>query len=181
MFLFSCLYSGSVLAQDSVGDVVSSSDFGYKEEILGGKVTSVLEENNVKNSDDGDTHPYQKLLISVTKGSIRDGGIVVENGNIESVNIPKYKVGDKVLVSYSKDFEGNDVFYITDFIRWISLLVLFLVFVVLTVAIAKVRGFLSILGMGASFLVIFLILLSRILSGEVPVTTLIASLVVDEI
>ena len=183
MFVSFCLLllsgSSSVFAQNNTDNPDELTNSEYKEEILEGKIVRVLEEKNILSQGSENEYLYQELSVLVTKGSLDEKEIVVESGNIESVNTPKYKVGDKVLVSYSKDFEGNDVFYITDFIRRTPLLVLFLIFVVLTVAIAKVRGFLSILGMGASFLVIFLIVLPRILSGADPVeTAILASMII---
>ncbi|RJR24314.1 YibE/F family protein [Candidatus Microgenomates bacterium] len=50
-----------------------------------------------------------------------------------------------------------------------SLLLLFCLFLVLVVSIAGIRGFMSVLGMGFSFLVIFLFVLPRISSGANPV------------
>jgi uncharacterized membrane protein len=130
---------------------------GHIEESLEAKVTQVLVEKT------------QKLRLLVTKGSLKDREIEIESGNIPSVNLPKYKIGDKVIVSYSKDFDGNDFFYITDFVRRDSLVWLFLIFIVVTVTIARWRGLLSLLGMGLSFLVIFLLILPRILAGDNPV------------
>lgn len=74
---------------------------------------------------------YQKLELLVTKGSLKDKKITIENGNIPVANNQKYKIDDKVIVTFSKDFEGNDYFYITDYIRrdslvWSSLLLSFL-------------------------------------------------------
>jgi len=175
LVLVSVYFSGQVLAQDIELD---KNELGqesvldeHKEESLEGRVIQVLEEKQVVLVDGEDEQLYQKLKILVTKGSLGGDKIVVENGSLPSVNIPSYKVGDRVIISYSKDIEGNDVFYITDFIRRQSLLWLFLIFIVLTVAIAKWRGFLSLVGMGISFLVIFFLVLPQILSGANPVET----------
>ncbi len=159
--LFSLFFTSVVLAQEDV----------HKEETLEGKIIQILDEKKVITEGGKDPQLYQKLKILITKGSLKDGEITIENGNVPSVNIPKYKVGDKVIISFSKDLEGNDTFYITDFIRRGSLLWLFLIFMVSTVAIAKWRGFLSLLGMGVSFLIIFTLILPRILGGSDPVET----------
>lgn len=141
------------------------------EESLEGKIVQILDEKKIATDDKGATQLYQKLKILVTKGSMTDSEITVENGNVPSANNPKYKVGDKVIVYHSKDLEGNDTFYVADFIRRGPLLWLFLIFVVLSVVIAGWRGALSLLGMGISFLVIFFLILPRILSGNDPVET----------
>jgi uncharacterized membrane protein len=141
------------------------------EESLEGKIVQVLDEKQIISSDEADTHLYQKLKILVTKGSMINDEIIVENGNVSSSNNPKYKVGDKVIVYHSKDLDGNDTFYIADFIRRTPLLLLFLIFVIISVIIARWRGALSLLGMGISFLIIFFLILPRILGGADPVET----------
>ncbi len=79
-------------------------------------------------------------------------------------------------MSYGKDFEGNDFFYITDYIRRGSLFWLFAVFVVLVALVAKWRGLTSLLGMTISFFIIFSFILPRISAGSDPIqTTIIGS------
>jgi len=84
-------------------------------------------------------------------------------------NLQKYKSGDELVISYGKDFEGNDTFYISDYIRRGSLLWLFIIFIICTVVIAKWRGLLSLLGMGISFFVIYSFILPKISTGSNPV------------
>jgi len=140
-----------------------------KEETLEAVVEKILDEKQIKPMGSEDFQLYQKLELLVTKGSLKDKKITIENGNIPVANNLKYKVNDKVIVTFSKDFEGNDYFYITDYIRRDSLLWLFIIFVVSAVVIAKWRGILSLVGMGISFLVIFSFILPKILSGSNPV------------
>ena len=140
-----------------------------KEETLEAIVEKILEEKQIKPMGSEDFQLYQKLELLVTKGSLKDKKITIENGNIPVANNLKYKIDDKVIVTFSKDFEGNDSFYITDYVRRGSLVWLFLIFVVSAVVIAKWRGILSLVGMGISFLVIFSFILPKILSGSNPV------------
>ncbi|MBU0975109.1 YibE/F family protein [Patescibacteria group bacterium] len=130
-----------------------------KEETLEANVIKVLEEKE----------PYQKLELFITKGLLNGATVVVENGVIPLANIQKYQVGDRVIVNYSTDFEGNDFFYIIDYIRRDSLLQLFIIFVVLVVLIASWRGVASLIGMGVSFLIIFQFILPKILAGGEPI------------
>ena len=81
-------------------------------------------------------------------------------------SIQKYKLGDEVVISYSKDFEGKDLFFITDYIRRNALLWLFLLFVVVAVGIGRWQGATSLLGMGISFFVIFKFILPQISAGN---------------
>ena len=162
--LFSFVLLGnSVLAQ---GELPQEPP---KEETLEAIIEKILEEKQIKPMRSEDLQLYQKLELLVTKGSLKDKKIVVENGNLPVANNLKYKINDKVIVTFSKDFEGNDSFYITDYIRRDSLVWLFLIFIVLAAVIAKWRGVTSIIGMGISFLVIFSFILPKISAGSNPV------------
>lgn len=138
-----------------------------QEESLEASVVSILEEKEVEVMDEKQL--YQKIELLVTKGSLKDKKIIIESGDIPLANLQKYKVGDKVIVSYSKDFEGNDYFYITDYIRRSSLFWLFALFVILVAVVAKWRGLSSLLGMGISFFVIFSFILPKISAGSDPI------------
>ncbi|MFA5034098.1 MAG: YibE/F family protein [bacterium] len=152
---------------------VSAQDvsFDLVEETLEAKVIQVLEEK-MKIPEYGEGEQlYQKLRLLVTKGSLVNKEIVVESGNIPSSNLPKYETGDKLLVLHSKDYAGNDMYLITDYVRRDALIWLFAIFVVLTIVIAKIRGLMSLFGMAISFLVIFYFILPKISSGSDPVGT----------
>ncbi|MBL7159861.1 YibE/F family protein [Candidatus Microgenomates bacterium] len=150
----------SIFAQEEVSQLP-------EEEILEGKITQVLEEKETE--DMGGKQLYQKLEILITKGSLKDETIIVEVGKLPTIGVPKYQKGNEIILSYSQDFEGNDVFYITDFIRRKPLVWLFLIFALLVVVIGQWRGVSSLLGMGLSFLVIFKFILPSINAGHDPI------------
>jgi len=139
-----------------------------KEETLEGKITKILEEKEVEVQ--GEKQLYQKLDVFITKGSLKDQTITVEVGTLPTVNQLRYQKGDEVILSYSQDSEGNDVFYITDFVRRKSLLFLFLIFTLVAMVIGRFRGLSSLLSMGLSFLVILKFILPQINNGNDPVS-----------
>ena len=69
----------------------------------------------------------------VTHGSIIGKTIIVENGNLEATGLQKYKVGDDVVINFSKDFDNNNIFVITDYVRRSGLLILFLTFIIVAI------------------------------------------------
>jgi len=138
-----------------------------QEEILEGKITNILEQD--LSLKDGQETIYQKLEILVSKGSFKGQKIEVESGDISVVSQPIFKAGDGVLISYSQDFEDNDVFFVVDFTRRWPLFWLFVIFLVLTFFIGKKRGLMAILGLLISFLVIFKFILPGIYNGYDPV------------
>jgi len=167
-------FSHSVLAQDEIeqGEMMPNQQavpVEHKEETLEGRVTQILEEKQIVPPGVKEPQLYQKLEILVTKGSLKDKKITIENGNLPMSNLQKYKVGDELVISYSKDFEGNDMFYITDYVRRSALFWLFLIFVVMAVVIGRWQGATSLLGMGISFLVILKFILPKIYAGSDPV------------
>jgi uncharacterized membrane protein len=151
------------LGTKAYGDSTSSP----QEEILEGKIISSIEEDVI--TQENKQYLYQKLKVLITKGSLIDKEIIIEAGDIPIVGQPKYKPGDEVLISYSHDFTGDEVFYITDFIRRQPLIWLFLIFAVLTVIVGRWRGVSSLLGLAISFLIIFLFILPNIYKGYNPV------------
>jgi uncharacterized membrane protein len=129
-----------------------------EEEIFEASVDKVLQGGDV-----------QKLLLSVTKGTLKGQQISVEHETTSSVNKIIFEQGDKVMVSKTQDHEGNPFYQIADYSRRDALQFLFIVFILLTVVIAGKRGFTSLLGMGISFLVIFFFVLPQILAGYSPI------------
>ena len=170
--LFVCLPISFVWAQEP-----SEVEMAPQEEILEGKVTAILDEKTTIQA--GEKTLYQKLRVGVTKGSLTGKEVEIEVGDIPVVGQPKYQVDDEVVISYSKDFEGNDVFYITDFVRRLPLFWLFLIFIVLALVVGQWRGGMSLLGLVISFLIIFLFILPQIYYGKDPIIiTIIGSLVI---
>ena len=171
---FGLFFSPPVLAQDETGR--GETEFNqqppvseYKEEILEGKVTQILEERQIVPMGVKEPQLYQKLEILITKGSLKDKKVIIESGDFPMSNLQKYVAGDELVISYGKDFEGNDSFYITDYVRRSVLFWLFLIFVIVAVAIGRWQGMTSLVGMGISFLVIFKFILPQISSGSDPV------------
>ena len=140
-----------------------------QEETLEATIVDILEEKEIKFEFSEEKQLYQKLELLVTKGSLKDNKIIIENGSFPVANLRKYQINDKVIVNYGQDFEGNDFFYIADYIRRDSLFWLFAIFVTLVIIVAKWRGITSLLGMAASFFVIFKFILPQILAGSDPI------------
>ena len=154
-------------------NVVFGQDFNNPsnvsfEEILEATVTEVLEDSETELSD-GEIQIYQQLELVVDKGSLEGETIFVESGNYALVGNQRYKKGDKLIIMHNKDFEGNDLFFVSDYVRRDALLILFIIFVVVALAVGKIWGITSLVGMGFSFLVIFKFILPQIINGANPI------------
>lgn len=140
------------------------------EETLEAIVTKILEEKEVKSDFDNQTQIYQKLELEIIKGSLKGQKINLESGEIALINSKKYQVGNRLIVIRERDAEGNDFFYIHDYVRRWPLFSLFILFIIVVVLIAQKQGIYSLLGMVISFLVILKFVLPKILLGSDPIT-----------
>jgi uncharacterized membrane protein len=138
-------------------------------EIFKAKIVEVLEER-VQSIESEIELMQQHLLLIGTDGSWQDREFEVNSINdLEVLSAQEFAVGDKVVVSYSVDFENNDNFAIIDVVRTSSLWYVFLIFVLLTIIIGKWKGFRSLLSLLFSFLVIFYFIIPNIFNGANPV------------
>lgn len=140
-----------------------------KDERLEATITKVIEEKEIELEGSEKKQLYQKLQTTITRGSKKSQTITIENGNLPTVNARSYQVGDTIVITASKDFQGKDLYYITDYVRRSSIYWLFFIFAGLTVVIGRKRGVLSLLGMALSFLIIFTFILPQISSGADPI------------
>lgn len=156
------------------------SDAPPPEETLEAVVSQILQEKTVVFESQEQT--LQQLELLITKGSLKGRTVQIEGVNIQTTNAQKYSVGDKVLVTYTQTSDGDQFFFITDYIRRQELLLLFLVFVMLVTIVGGLHGATSLIGMTLSFAIIFLFILPRIVAGNNPVTiTLVGSAIIAPI
>lgn len=167
IYCLSLAFAQTALAQETTASLP-------QEEIVEAVINRVVEERQIKPAGSSEYHLTQKLELLVTNGSIEGQTIEVENGGLSSVYTPKYKKNERVLVAYTKDPQGNNVYYITDYVRRRGLGYLLAIFVVLAITIAGRQGIFSLVGMGISFLVIFEYILPKIATGWNPVLVVIS-------
>lgn len=111
--------------------------------------------------------PNVKIEIVEGKllGKIYDVGLISDGKNESE----QYKVGDLVIMSFSKDQKGKEITYIVDRVRLNSIYLLFGLFVIVAVLIGRFYGLLSIFGMGFSFLIIIQFIIPQIILGNNPI------------
>ncbi|OGK64495.1 hypothetical protein A2313_04885 [Candidatus Roizmanbacteria bacterium RIFOXYB2_FULL_41_10] len=127
-----------------------------------GKIVKIIEESD----------QYQKLQIQIGQKTVK-----VENGKNQEANFRPYRLNDKVILKQAQTPSGPR-YFISDYLRQEPLLVLFLLFVVTVVLVAKKRGVASLLGLLTSFAVIFGYILPNLASGQNPVNVAIAGALV---
>ena len=132
------------------------------EEFLEAEVVEIVDQGEIVTEND--RRPYQRLLLETASSEL----IEITNGDIPSANLQTYEVGEHVVITKTQGID-SEVYSIVDYVRKDGLLMLFLLFVVLAVAIGGKWGIASIVGMGFSFLIIFSFILPQILAGNDPV------------
>jgi len=136
-------------------------------ETLEGRVVQMLSEDQV--TVGGQEQPIQRVLIEITKGSQKGRTVEVEHGGMAvTAESRRVRVGNRVLVEYSRGPTGER-FYISDFIRLPTLLVLMLLFAIATLIVGRQVGLRSLISMGFSVLILALFILPRISDGQNPV------------
>jgi uncharacterized membrane protein len=114
----------------------------------------------------------RRVRIHLDSGDARGTtGVIQWNANGDD---PPVHVGDKIRVVAAPPVPGYDqenvAFYtLVDYQRGGALVALFLVFALLVIALSRLRGALSLLGLGLSLVVILLFIVPGILNGQPPV------------
>jgi uncharacterized membrane protein len=159
LFIFSLVsvfINNEVYAQDEVN---LSTHLTYE-----GEIKNVIEE--VKNPNGG---YYQKLEIEILDKDLRGKVLNVENGSAETPVSQKYRKGDTLVLTGFKDDSGEVHLYVNDYVRRGQLLSLFLIFLILSIAVAGKRGVTSFIGMIITFFIIFSLVLPKLSTGSNPV------------
>ena len=162
IFIILLLLPFSVLAQPITDNVDDS-------EIFKAKIVEILDEN-IQVIEDNVELIQQRLLLIGLEGSWKDKEFEF-NGidDMEVLSSKQHKVGDKVIVNHSIDFEGSDSFIIIDTMRTSSLVYILILFIGLVVFIGKWKGLRSLLSLLFSFLIIFYFIIPHIFDGDSPI------------
>ncbi len=129
---------------------------------------------SIEHTIEGD-QKIQKITIQVYKGTLEGQNLTVNDP--ESEHSRKFSAGDTVIIGVSKSLDGTNNYYITDFVRRVPLIILFLIFIALALIIGRKKGITSLIGLGASFLILFYFVIPQLLAGNDPILiTLTASL-----
>ncbi|KKS02722.1 MAG: hypothetical protein UU64_C0011G0045 [candidate division WWE3 bacterium GW2011_GWF2_41_45] len=129
-----------------------------------GIVKSVIEET--KNTSGG---YYQKLEVEIIDKDQKGNILNIENGSGDTPVSQKYKKGDALVLTGFQDQNGELHLYVSDYIRRGQLMSLFIIFLILSIAIAGKRGATSFVGMLITFFIIFSFVLPKISTGSSPI------------
>jgi uncharacterized membrane protein len=134
---------------------------------LRAQVVEVFEEGTIDQG--GFQQPYQRLRLRIVGGALAGQEVDVEHGLLAFTNQSRvYRAGDQVLVEHTSTLGGDDVFFVTDFVRTGPLLWLTVLFVGATLLLSGWQGVRSLIGMGISLVIIVGFIVPQILAGRNP-------------
>lgn len=137
-------------------------DAGDQGETVEGTIVRVLEER-IETSPRGDIN-YRRLQVRVNDELVE----VEQRFTAEDPVALDVQPGDDVVLAIGMGPEG-ETYFLVDYVRKLPLLLFALAFAALVVVVGRWRGLMSLLGLGASFVVIIQFILPGILSGADPV------------
>lgn len=132
-------------------------------------VIEILEEDSYEVEGFSGEQIYQKIKIEITSGNQEGEEKTIEIGGDFVANSIKYQKGDKVIVSIAEDQEGSKTYLITDYQRTGSLFIVIVLFIIVVLAVSRLRGLQSLGGLLISLIVVFAFIIPNILKGRDPI------------
>jgi len=143
------------------------TELASESEIFKARVIEVVEDLSTER-EDGSTSIQQKLKLKGLEKTWKDQEFEFDGTEFDAVAVNTYHAGDKVIVSHDFDPEGNDVFYIMDYVRQGSLYWLAALFAIAVVIIGRLKGLRALIVLVLTFLIILKFIVPKILDGSNP-------------
>lgn len=149
-----------------------------KETAFEARVIEVLEQR--QSSDLRSNYAVQQRLKLIGLSGDMKNREFEFNGmtEVEVFGAREYKKGDRVLVQQSIDPDGQDVYYVVDFVRRPYLYLLAIIFVLIVIITSKMKGFRALISLIISFAIIMQAIVPLILLGWPPLPVGIAGSIV---
>ena len=144
-------------------EITPNETVNFKAEV----VEIILSES--KEREDGSFFTQQNLLLRGLEGIYKDRKIIYEGiSEIEVTNSNLYEEGDKVFVDAYIDENGQESFYVVEFVRTPYLYILIAIFIILTIIVGRLKGLKALISLAFSFVVIIKFIIPQILIGKDP-------------
>jgi len=175
LFLFSGAFFINLFTPNlKAEEIIPNETVNFKAEVVEVTLSKSIEREN------GSFFTQQNLLLRGLEGIYKDKEIVYEGiSEIEVTNSNLYKEGDKVFVDAYIDENGQETFYVVEFVRTNYLYILIAIFIILVIIVGRLKGLKALIGLALSFVVIIKFIIPQILTGRDPfVISLIGGLVI---
>ncbi|MFH1291978.1 MAG: YibE/F family protein [bacterium] len=138
-----------------------------KEQTFKAEITEIIEEKDVVR-ENGSISVMQKLRFKGLEGDWKDQKNVFDGTKYDVIAAKTYKVGDRVIVNYNQDSEGQSMFFVIDYVRQVWVYWLALIFAVVVMAVGRLKGLRALVVLALTFLIILKFIIPRILAGSSP-------------
>jgi len=146
---------------------VGQTEAAETETTFHARVLEIMDKKTVSR-DDGSDLVQQKLKLVGLNGDWKNKEFIFDGTQYEVISSPQYKVGDKVVVNYSKDSEGNDVFYVIDYVRQGNLYLIALIFAIIVILVGRLKGVRALIVLFLTFFIILKFIIPQIMNGASP-------------
>ena len=146
--------------------IVTGGHVWAQSENMEAVITAVEDTKTVVPAGGGPAQVSQNLRLLITSGDKKGQEITLENDNAPVANLRQYQLGDKVVLYNQPETEN---YTIADVVRRPVLAWLFAIFVVAAIVVGHWQGVTSLLGLAASFVLIFFWIVPRVASGSNPI------------
>jgi len=146
-------------------NVPSDEDVPAPAALVDGEVVAV--EHFAGQADDiaGLSGDMARIDVALLEGPDAGSTVSLE---VNTDGFPEVRVGDRVALDRTTGPEGDVQYYITDFQRLPTLLILLGLFVVTVLVISRWHGFRSLLGLGLSLFIVVRFIVPAIIAGTSP-------------
>ena len=175
MKIFKVLFFSLLLTALSFGFVLAQNETA--DELMEGEVLQILDEGNEMVFEE--QLDFQELEVLLNRGSLAGTKLKIGNkaelGDSQGVHYQDYEVGDQLRIYSGFNFEGERQFLIEGLVKRRALLSLLIVFILAVLLIGRKWGFLSLLSLVVSFLIIFKISIPLMMDGFNPLMVAVLS------
>lgn len=162
-------YPVASFAQDS-GSITEANNNTFQvpvsQKTLKAVVEEVLDEKSYNDIDGNETTLQNLKLKGISKDFTDEFYFYGIDGQITTKE--QYEVGDKVVVIATENSSGDYSYVINDKIRTPVLFICLILFAVLAIAIAKVKGLKAIISLALTFVIVIFAIVPLILKGYDP-------------
>ncbi len=162
--LFATAISQTALATDNT--TINSDD--TRQEFFKARIMKITNEGE-EIALDGIKTFLQSYELRAIDGQWKDRQILVENSEFNIIGPDAFKPGDVLLVGHSVTDEGQDYFYVADYVRESAMYILAFLFAGMVLLIGRMKGLKAIVSLAVSFVVIIWFILPQIVHGADPV------------
>ncbi|NSW53453.1 MAG: YibE/F family protein [Anaerolineae bacterium] len=165
---------GFLLVRALRADPAAETDaIGYASDTVRAEVMEIVEQGTVQLGSL--EQEYQVAQVRILEGRYRDIQLQVDHGRYQILPEGfRLKAGDRILITVGELPDGTFQAYFIDYVRTTPLLVLFGIFVAVSILVSGWKGVQSLVSMGVSVIVIFYFIIPRILAGADPILISIA-------